>query len=443
MHFFTTPAVGAPPRGLESDSEGAQEAPPVDVRPPATHPRMPALDGVRGLAIAMVLAVHTMHLPADDAVDKILRGGAHWGWTGVDLFFVLSGFLITGILFDAKQNRARYFRNFYARRMLRIFPLYYAFIAFALLIFPRLPRMAAYYFGPAQAGNAGVAYWLYLSNFTTALTGDAQHGMLDVSWSLAIEEQFYLIWPLVVFMLDRDRLMRVCVWIGVVAISVRTALGLAGAHWLVGYTITPCRMDALAAGALVALAVRGPGGAAALLPIAKRVAAICGAMIIGLIIWHRGVAWLGGPGQAIGYSAVAGFYASLIILILNSGSGGILSRTFTFPGLTILGRYSYAMYLFHLPIAHFVLVFMCKQDIVMPVLHSQLLGELIFVAISTLLTLALALISWNVMEKHFIKLKEFFDPGRPGPRRTGKHTGLQPEIPQPPKTPLTPERRAA
>jgi peptidoglycan/LPS O-acetylase OafA/YrhL len=125
------------------------------------------------------------------------------GALGVDVFFVLSGFLITGILLDTLA-RPHYFRNFYARRVLRIFPLYYAVLGFAFLILPRIaPSTAVRY---AAVNREAIWYWLHLSNFAIARRGSFVHGILDVSWSLAIEEQFYLLWPALVWCVSLARL---------------------------------------------------------------------------------------------------------------------------------------------------------------------------------------------------------------------------------------------
>ena len=131
---------------------------------------VPALDGIRGLAILLVMQTHFWDiafgfasLPPTLAIDRFLRRLFGVGGTGVDLFFVLSGFLITGILFDAKRSSG-YFRNFYARRFLRIFPLYYAFLAFSLLILPNFHRLA----GDVGAGQLRhtrrFGSWTYTGN---------------------------------------------------------------------------------------------------------------------------------------------------------------------------------------------------------------------------------------------------------------------------------------
>src|SRR5262245_4715813 len=145
-----------------------------------------------------------------------------WGWVGVDLFFVLSGFLITGILFDAKEKE-RYFRNFYVRRALRIFPLYYAVLALTLLVVPWLTPNLAPDFQPATSAQAWL--WLYAANVLQAYEGSWCLGPLNHFWSLAIEEHFYLAWPAVIYLASRRMAMRLCG--GLFAASI-----LARAFWL-------------------------------------------------------------------------------------------------------------------------------------------------------------------------------------------------------------------
>ena len=126
---------------------------------------------------------------------------ANAGWIGVDLFFVLSGYLISGILLDAKCEPG-YIGKFWARRALRILPLYYAVVAFSLIILPNIAHPYAALFGRISGDEW--SYWLLLSNFSIAQVGMFRHGILDVSWSLAIEEQFYIVWPLIVLLLSLE-----------------------------------------------------------------------------------------------------------------------------------------------------------------------------------------------------------------------------------------------
>ena len=169
-----------------------------------SNPHIPALDGIRGLAILLVLLCHFPlygDMQPTIFIDKLFYAMTRAGWCGVDLFFVLSGFLITGILYDAKGSRF-FFRNFYMRRCLRIFPLYYGVLAVFFVIVPFVLPLGRNYelFLKDQAW-----YWSYLTNIKIAIEGWPKFYALAHFWSLAVEEQFYFVWPFVVFLWDEER----------------------------------------------------------------------------------------------------------------------------------------------------------------------------------------------------------------------------------------------
>jgi len=143
---------------------------------------IPALDGLRGIAILLVLLHHMTLYRPDQGVDRWIAVMPLSGWIGVDLFFVLSGFLITGILLDTRTSR-NYYSSFYARRALRIFPLYYLCLVIGLVLLPMLPELHRVIVGPYPVPPK-LPYWLYLTNFSIADRGMV-HGWLDVAWSLA------------------------------------------------------------------------------------------------------------------------------------------------------------------------------------------------------------------------------------------------------------------
>ena len=212
--------------------------------PSTTRTHLPGLDGLRGTAIIAVLLCHyTLLMPK----DRLLPGLLENGWAGVDLFFVLSGFLITGILFDAR-NRQHFFRNFYLRRILRIFPLYYAFLVILCIVLLMLhPRD-----GTQDLWHAQPWLWTYTVNIWLAhqQTWTAWTDMIGPLWSLSVEEQFYLVWPLVVFSLSQRHLMRVCVVI-FVARAAATVLALARGRLLHSVSTRP-HASGFAGGGLVA-----------------------------------------------------------------------------------------------------------------------------------------------------------------------------------------------
>ena len=351
----------------------------------------------------MVMLHHMTVLAPGNALDRWVGARAEMGSAGVDLFFVLSGFLITGILVDSR-GRSRYFRNFYARRTLRIFPLYYAVVAFSLLILPHIPNPKTANFG--RIAGDEIWYWLYLSNFSIAAHNAFRHAILDISWSLAIEEQFYLIWPAVVFFLSPRQLKRVCFALIAVAPLIRAVAAVNGTGWIAIYVLTPMRVDALAYGALVAILLREGG----------------------LLEWRRAAWWLGiisaaiwvGTGltteayrevaaaQVVVYSATGICFSSMLVLVLTAHESSPARRIFRNRGLITLGLYSYGLYLFHLPLRAVVRDTFFGPARFPRLGGSALPGQFLFYAIAIAASFLVAYASWHLYEKWFLRLKRRF-----------------------------------
>ncbi len=244
--------------GPGSDRSDAPTAEAPSARPttdPQDARHLPALDGVRGLAIALVLLYHVTPVR-----------WASGGWVGVDLFFVLSGFLITGILWDGRHRPARA-RRFFVKRALRILPLYYGLL---ILIFVVVPAMDPLHKTAYQALKSDEWwYWTYLQNWRIAFAHPNDGGSFGWFWSLAIEEQFYVVWPFVVWHASRDTIIRLCgaaIFSGLVIRVALLVLHAPGSDSILFiYVLTPCRLDGLAVGALVAMAIAAPADASRLL----------------------------------------------------------------------------------------------------------------------------------------------------------------------------------
>ncbi|HEX5269285.1 MAG TPA: acyltransferase, partial [Gemmataceae bacterium] len=365
----------------------------------------PGLDGLRGVAILLVMAFHFLIvLPPTSSASVWLTALLRAGWCGVDLFFVLSGFLITGVLLDAKGSPG-FFRTFYARRTLRIFPLYYGVLIATFLVYPLLdsPPSEAY---RSLADRQGWL-WLYAANWHDGLTGEIRYVLppwhLDHFWSLAVEEQFYLFWPLAVFLLSRRWLVALCGAGLFGALALRATLTAQGASYLAAYTLTPCRLDGLAVGSFLAILVRRPG-AGRMLRLAPVVALASGAALLAIVAWRRGLLHADPVVQTAGYSLLAIFFGSLLVVTLASPPRSPLGRLTRLGVLRFFGKYSYGLYVFHGLIL--LLVHRWADRLHMTIggrtaVTSLLTRELLGLALS----IGLALLSWHLFEKQFLKLK--------------------------------------
>lgn len=352
---------------------------------------IPALDGIRGLGVILVLIFHygssTMALGLGTSVLRVTG----IGWSGVDLFFVLSGFLITGLLYDAK-GRQNYFKNFYARRTLRIFPLYY----FAAIVVIILAVITGY---GILGGSNPVWVLLYVGNFQMAINGGGS--ILDHFWSLAIEEQFYLIWPMIVLSLSRGKLMLVALAMIVISPLVRTLLVLNDAPDLGVYVLTPARMDGLAMGALIALFVRGPRGIAPLVPWAWRLGAVSAAAFLVIVVVRRDFSTSDPVILTAGISLLTIMYSSLLVLSLTFRP---LQSVMEMPVMGWFGKYSYGLYVWH-PIVNIIL------------LHSPLTAQfeadtplkvVALVLFAFMVSLLVTLASYKFLEAPLLRLKSRF-----------------------------------
>jgi peptidoglycan/LPS O-acetylase OafA/YrhL len=372
----------------------------------------PALDGLRAIAFFMVLLQHYLSLP--------------WGWTGVNVFFVLSGFLITGILFDSRDDPHRA-RNFYVRRTLRIFPLYYGIFLALLLTTPLFHWhwTWAWLAWPLYLGNL----LFFLSRQTSVMAspqnmaaGAHLEGTLFPRtalffghfWSLCVEEQFYLLWPWVVFWI-RSR--RALLWIcGVTVIAVPLLRVYTQHHapaWMLNnellYRGTPFQFDSLLLGGFVALMWRGPHRAfiARLGRIVAWLAAVAAIVYLARTLhvanpdWRKAYVY---PAWRLtwGLSFVNVSTAAVIVCCLQSH--GWLVRLLALRPLRWVGRISYGAYVFH-DIFHIPLLNLCfrlAHRIHFAYAHIEL--TLTLCALAT--TFLLAWLSFRFFETPFLNLKE-------------------------------------
>ncbi len=385
-----------------------------------------ALDGLRGVAILVVMLYHFTRGYINGAFHGVLYQVSNVGWCGVDLFFVLSGFLITGILCDAKDG-VHYFQNFYMRRVLRIFPLYYGFL---LVLFVLVP--VEHQFSPLIRKQMGeqVWFWSYLTNFDYALTSHPLINDFHLAhfWSLAVEEQFYLVWPAVIFFCQPKTAIRIsAICIGT-ALILRVLLEADHVSSAAIYNLTPCRMDSLAVGALCALLVRTDLDTNKLLKAARLTTLLAGSGLI-FILAHRGGSDDYNPlMESIGYTFLAFFFGGITLLSLDAAENNVLSWLLSCPILVVFGLYSYAIYVFHYPLdsASSTGGFQCS-DFRWICIPGRLAWRSTFWR-SMLVSLLIAVLSWNLYEKHFLNLKKYFvlrgRTGVPDPVRPEVGAGL-------------------
>jgi peptidoglycan/LPS O-acetylase OafA/YrhL len=375
---------------------------------PVLNGYVPALDGVRGLAILVVMLGHfAIGFFPLNGVDSAVKVLVQSGWAGVDIFFVLSGFLITGILLEAKGS-SHYFRNFYARRVLRIFPAYYAFLFIFFIVAPRITPAALNW--PFDSWKTSQWwFWGYASNLQILFPSWVRPLPLSHFWSLAVEEQFYLFWPAVVLISSRKSLIRTCIAFLIGCVVLRIWLHSTGIDTTAGYRITPARLDTLGMGALLAVLVRDPRMWARIrrMPVIAMGIALTGVTLLSI---PEGGMLQGGFGmQAAGYTLLAMLGAALIVISIDPARARsplhwfLRSRTMRF-----LGKYSYAMYIIHFPL-DWVLENTGHGVARFPVMFgSRLPAYAMFALFASAITAILALASWNLFEKHFLHLKRFF-----------------------------------
>lgn len=391
---------------------------------------IPAIDGLRGIAVLLVVIAHTILMRPNCWLDEQVAAILGAGWCGVDLFFVLSGFLITGILYDAKGG-SHYFSSFYMRRTLRIFPVYYAAIFLLLVVLPRisLPQADAY----REIAQHQSWFWLHLSNLHFAqngFTGDAT----DVFWSLAIEEQFYLLWPLVIWFATRRTLITLCIALVAAAFFVRLGMWQLGVKPVAIYVLPFARMDGLAAGGLIAILARTTHGLTAYTMLARRLALACVLSLAILALFTGGLPIWGKATQLFGYSLFVGLFACILILVLTGHASSRLRHCVDRPLFRTFGRYSYAIYVGHLPVRMLLRAVGFDIHQFPPVLGSNLFAQLVFTLTVIVISLLAAILSWHLFEKHILKLKRFFPyesgkQSRPSKADANQPAGWLPEQP--------------
>jgi len=373
--------------------------------PPAPNlsGRIPELDGLRGLAIGSVLIWHYFVGPAVPAPATALSYALVFGrltWSGVDLFFVLSGFLIGGILLDARKA-TNYFQIFYTRRFIRIVPIYAA----VLLIFPALVSSARWmrhgdFTWLTQDALPWYSFWTFTQNFWMAHGVRLGASALAITWSLAIEEQFYLTLPLIVRFFSGRRLLA-CVLAGIcLAPLARIAIRLIWpGNWVAGFALMPCRADALLLGVLAAILLRNEIWRTRIQRNNFVFATLLPVFLLGIAFLILRSPSVESPlMQGIGYTWLALFYAGLLLYSVVRPDS-LVSRGLRFQWLGWLGGIAYGTYLLHQFIQGMLFGYFWGHE---PRITSGYTFLTALVALT--LTLVIARLSWRFFENPLIRL---------------------------------------
>jgi len=356
-----------------------------------TEVRLTQLDGIRGLAILLVIFCHATMAINDATGSGFFETVISLGGSGVTLFFVLSGFLISGLLLEERKG-ARRLGWFYKRRLLRIVPAYY----FCLVVYSFL--LPAFF----PEGNGYATSWLespwahfsFVSNFIYFFKGGFSPEAMSISWSLAVEEQFYLIWPVIFLFLPVRFLSKACVLIALGALCLRGWMFMRGFNVEQVIVFTPARLDAFALGSLLALAKDSEGWWNQVKSLRYWVLTVAGFVAAGI---QLGIPYMGshlwkvlGP---LSFSASAILYAALLAIVLVDP--GFLAGFFQSRGMRCIGMVSYSAYLTHLGVLYgLVLIGVNPSPI-----FGEFWGQLVFYPIAVAASLLVGSALYFLVEK--------------------------------------------
>ena len=392
--------------------------------PPAISPgplaHLPSLDGLRGIAVLLVLLHNfdVLDLGGARALGPVLvKEFFYIGWIGVQLFFVLSGYLITRGLLQT-QGQPDYFERFFLKRVLRIFPLYYLALLVFLVLLP-----ATGWVEQRSMQYSSLWLWTYLSNWTTPF--EPTGGPLPHFWSLAVEEQFYLVWPLLLWKLRLRHIWWLCLGLTALAPLVRWGMVHLGFPDEALYEFTFSRMDALTAGAALAAWDHGRALHGATRWRAWHMQLIGLLLLVAAAVASHGFRRIGPLPQVLGYSLLALGFAALtgwaVLTDQARSRGGSVSRwsaVLRWSPLRRFGHYSYAIYVFHKPLHDLVGVPLLAHWTGQP--HTADLGTAtLYFLLATAVLYAVGWLSWHLFERHFLALKDRLSAPPPKPTRHG------------------------
>jgi peptidoglycan/LPS O-acetylase OafA/YrhL len=360
------------------------------MKPATLKSYYPSLDGLRGIAILLVLFHHTF-----DFIPF-----AQYAYVGVDLFFVLSGFLITDILLRTRDNK-NFLQNFFIRRILRIFPLYYVMLLLFFLFVPFVSQLHEQY--KYYHDNQGMA-WFHLINWLYIFNERPTDSMLfGHFWSLSVEEQFYLLWPFLVLLCRNLQKLKMIIYI-ILIIGIGARFG-TWLYWGGNYTGFSfqymTRFDGLCMGSLIAIWKFSNQGS-----LAKKFLYFLVTILIihGCLFLLSRTVFIGLPHFILlGYTGIAAIFG-LIVLSATSRTLNIGKPVLENRLLKYFGRISYGLYVFHWPV--FILLRFSLQDTILRNGISLTMAQFI-IAVSTLFVATLiSILSYNMFEKRILALRD-------------------------------------
>lgn len=388
--------------------------------------RILALDGLRGFAVLLVFLIHATIIVPRSMPGTVLVSATFLNGFGPFLFFALSAYLITSIL-RRKRDTPGYFAKFYLSRGLRILPVYYLFIIGTLVVLPLVIDRVLLEF-PGSTHRADWAYWVFLQNFIMGIHGTPQHKMLDVSWTLAVDLQFFLAWPAAVWFLSRRSLIRLSVAMIVLAPVFRV--------WVVffsgwehasdaAYCLTPARVDALGVGAMIALLADDRALLMRLRPYARVGAALAIPTVWLYLLIERRTGLRFNPDviQSAGYfSRTLGDTLAtlgggcLVLCCITARPGSFTNRFFGSAPMRFLGTRAYGFFLVHLPVIWIfrTMIFGYEDPIgavkplfaMTPVVGTYVPAQLLFYAATFTVSIALAGMSYSLVERPIMRFKD-------------------------------------
>ncbi|MEA2002239.1 MAG: acyltransferase [Actinomycetota bacterium] len=349
------------------------------------------MDGLRALAIGGVLLFH-LGLP-----------GAMLGWAGVQLFFVVSGFLITRILLVSREDNHP-FRSFYIRRALRIFPIYYLYILLMVVI-----HLGS---GVSEPLRFLPLYGTYTQNIPSLMDGSASLLATQHTWSLAVEEQFYWLWPMAVLLLPKNRIRYLIGGLFLAAPLWRLVIVLSGSHPLLAVGTLPAQIDAIAVGGAIAYAQCSGFPAASVRRFAW-IALWLGTVWVALLsaivglssLWHSRI-WVTSPVGFLYLTGIAVLFGGVVALVVV----GIVPRFLTWRPLMQVGRISYGIYLYHALV--FFVVRRSSDGILegLGLSADSIAAELVLITMMLTLSYGVAALSWRLIEQPLLGLKDRLAP---------------------------------